>query len=33
MNAAGPSVMLGFIDIQATVSMQKEKPQFEAIPN
>ena len=33
MKTAGPSVMLGFIDIEGRAPMQKEKPQFEAIPN
>jgi len=33
MKTAGLSVMLGLIDIEARVPMQKEKPQFQAIPN
>jgi hypothetical protein len=33
MKSAGPSVMLGSIDIEARPAMQKEKPQFQAIPN
>jgi hypothetical protein len=33
MNAAGPSVMLGLIDIEGQVMMQKEKQHFQAIPN
>jgi hypothetical protein len=33
MNTAGPSVMLGLIDIEGPVSMQKEKQHFQAIPN
>jgi hypothetical protein len=33
MKTAGPSVMLGLIDIEGGPAMQKEKPQFQAIPN
>jgi hypothetical protein len=33
MNAAGPSVMRGLIDIEAPLVMQKEKQHFQAIPN
>jgi hypothetical protein len=33
MKSAGPSVMLEFSDIEAQHQMQKEKPQFQAIPN
>jgi hypothetical protein len=33
MKTAGPSVMLEFIDIEVEAPMQKEKPQFQAIPN
>jgi hypothetical protein len=33
MNAAGPSVMLGLIDIEGQLLMQKEKQHFQAIPN
>jgi hypothetical protein len=33
MKTAGPSVMLGLIDIEGRASMQKEKPHFQAIPN
>jgi hypothetical protein len=33
MKAAGPSVMLGLFDIEARAGMQKEKREFQAIPN
>jgi hypothetical protein len=33
MKTAGPSVMLGLSDIEARAAMQKEKLQFQAIPN
>jgi hypothetical protein len=33
MKSAGPSVMLGFLDSDAPVAMQKEKQHFQAIPN
>jgi hypothetical protein len=33
IGAAGPSVMLTLLDREARDRMQKEKPQFEAIPN
>jgi hypothetical protein len=33
IKAAGPWVMLALFDIEARDRMQKEKPQFEAIPN
>jgi hypothetical protein len=33
MKTAGPSVMLHLLDIEAAASMQKEKPQLQAIPN
>jgi hypothetical protein len=33
MNAAGPSVMLGLVDIEGQAVMQKEKQHFQAIPN
>jgi hypothetical protein len=33
IKAAGPSVMLALFDIEGHDRMQKEKPQFEAIPN
>jgi hypothetical protein len=33
IKTAGPSVMLGIFDIEGRDRMQKEKQQFEAIPN
>jgi hypothetical protein len=33
IKAAGPWVMLALFDIEGHDRMQKEKPQFEAIPN
>jgi hypothetical protein len=33
MNAAGPLVMLGLMDIEGPRLMQKEKQHFQAIPN
>jgi len=33
MKSAGPSVMLGLIDIEGPAMLQKEKQHFQAIPN